>query len=206
MNRLVAGFRVPRIDPRWIDAALALAAITAGQLDIWLNLDEGSNGATVHAHHLLTALLSLTAMSMLLLRRRAPVVGLAVMVGALVLQVRVVEPVAFFLGGFVPVMFMAYAVGAYGKDTGEALKGLAVALVGALLIMLSVPELRSWDSVAFDLITLTVAWGVGSLVGSRDRRADELELRALELEHDRGRLIEEERARLARELHDIVAH
>jgi signal transduction histidine kinase len=53
-------------------------------------------------------------------------------------------------------------------------------------------------------------WLVGGLLGSRQRLADQLEQRARELDEEREifalESVRNERARIARELHDIVAH
>lgn len=206
MNRLIAGLRRRRVDPRLVDALLAAAAVTAGQIDIWLNLAEGSGGAIVREHHLLAALLSLLGMSMLLLRRRAPLTGIAVMAGTLLTQVALFDPVAYFFGGFVPVLFMTYAVAAYGEGRRTARVGLAVALVTVTLVSIAVPQLRTWSDLAFDAIVILMVWALGRIVGSNIRRADELASRASELELQHERAVAGERSRLARELHDIVAH
>jgi signal transduction histidine kinase len=53
-------------------------------------------------------------------------------------------------------------------------------------------------------------WALGSALGSRRRRAQELLERTVELEHERegnaSRAVFDERVRIARELHDVVAH
>jgi signal transduction histidine kinase len=205
MNRLLAGAGFPRVDPRFVDVTLAVAAAIVGQLDVWSNIEDGG-GAVVQSHHLLVALLSFIGMSMLLLRRRAPLAGLAVMLATLIVQTTLVDPVAFFFGGFVPVLFMIYAVGAYVEDLGRALAGLGMAIVGASVVMLTVPDLRTADTLIFNLLTLPVSWAIGYRIGSRGRRADALAKRADELERERDHTVADERARLARELHDIVAH
>jgi signal transduction histidine kinase len=67
----------------------------------------------------------------------------------------------------------------------------------------------------FTLVLLNFAlfcamWALGSALGSRRRRAEELLRRTVELEHEReanaNRAVFDERVRIARELHDVVAH
>jgi signal transduction histidine kinase len=205
MNRLLAGAGFPRVDPRFVDVTLAVVAIIVGQLDVWSNLEDGNGGGPIQSHHLLVALLSFVGMSMLLLRRRAPLVGLSAMLATLVLQT-MLDPVAFFFGGFVPVLFMVYAVGAYVEDLGSSLAGLGIATVGASVVMLSVPELRTAGNLAFNLLILLGSWALGHRIGSRSRRTEALARRAEQLERERDHTVADERARLARELHDIVAH
>ena len=145
-------------------------------------------------------------MSMLLLRRRAPLVVLAVMLAAGAIQVHAIQPVALFFGEFVPIVFMTYATAAFADRLRAAAIGLALSAGGMAAIVMSVPSLRSWNEALFDNVVLVTAWSVGYLVGSRGRRAHELATRAGRLEQERERAIADERARLARELHDIVAH
>jgi len=64
--------------------------------------------------------------------------------------------------------------------------------------------------VLFVAIFTIAPFGAGFAAGTRERRAAELEARTLELERDREQqaqaAIADERARIARELHDVVGH
>jgi signal transduction histidine kinase len=150
--------------------------------------------------------LSFAGLSMLALRRRAPLPGIVVMASALAAQVLLVEPVAFFFGGYVPLALMTYAVGAHAPKTSAAVAGLAAALCGLAVVTSAVPALHALGDRLFDGVILVTVWTVGYIVGARGRRADELGRRADQLEREREHVIGNERARLARELHDIVAH
>lgn len=192
--------------PTVVDVGLTLVFVTVGQLDVWSGLEDGGPAGTIRTDRPLNAALSLIGLSMVVLRRRAPLAGLALMLATGAIQVHFVQPVALFFGEFVPVVFMTYAVAAFSRGLRPAVAGLAVACGGMAFIMLSVPSLRSWNEAVFDNVVLGTAWFVGYLVGARGQRAEALAERAEQLEHERERAVADERARLARELHDIVAH
>jgi signal transduction histidine kinase len=113
----------------------------------------------------------------------------------------------FFLG---PAILVAvYSVAAYG-DRWVSLAGLAAAELALAAVQLtrgSFEELAAW--VQFALI-VGAAWVLGYFVGDRHVYAARLEERTAELEQAREELaqraVAEERLRLARELHDVVAH
>jgi signal transduction histidine kinase len=52
----------------------------------------------------------------------------------------------------------------------------------------------------------TVMWGAGWLVSRRTRRAELMTLRAMRADWERATALRDERARIARELHDVVSH
>src|SRR5262245_24630660 len=103
-----------------------------------------------------------------------------------------------------PVAFLAYACGAHA-GTRSGIAG-AASLLAALQVQAGFSEFPN-----LELVFLTLApWWVGSELRKRRRLVAELEQRARELEAERdafARLsVRRERARIAGELHDIVAH
>ncbi len=206
MSRLVAARDLPRISQRIFDIALAAIFVVVGQVDVWLGFADGDGGVVPTEDRLLVALLSLLTTSMLSLRRTRPLEGLTIMLAAGLVQVYLVTPVAFFFGQFVPVILMTYAAAAYGRRPVHALAALPLVALGVTAITMAVPNLSSWDNYLFQTVVLILAWSIGYVIGTRLRRTEELSRRAAELEQERTRLITEERGRLARELHDIVAH
>jgi signal transduction histidine kinase len=142
----------------------------------------------------------------LLLRRRLPLVPCVLIAAALATQAAV-SGVDFSSSGTAIAVFVAlYSAGAY-LETARM-----TAAVGVLAIGLGARELRDLDAWRRDpgneafwwLLVLSTA-GVGVIVRHRRRAA---RLHALQEESDRqARLAaREERERIARELHDVVAH
>ena len=121
---------------------------------------------------------------------------------------------AFFLPPFVlgPAILVAvYSVAAYG-DRWVSLAGLAVAELGLAAFQLTAGRFERLERSTFLLFmgVIAVAWVLGHFVGDRQVYAAQLEERTAELEQAREELarraVVEERLRLARELHDVVAH
>lgn len=103
----------------------------------------------------------------------------------------------------------AYSAGAHQSRT-RSVGSLAVALAG-LAAVAAVPAARLTPvDVAGALAVTTIAWWLGSTLRERRNYAAELEQRTRALEAARAELAEHavaaERLRLARELHDVVAH
>jgi signal transduction histidine kinase len=87
--------------------------------------------------------------------------------------------------------------------------GLAAGLAVALLLAIS-PQFENGGFSPFFLMVAIGAWLAGRVVLSRRRMTEQLEARNAELAAERELFAQEsvryERARIARELHDIVAH
>src|SRR4051794_40817626 len=87
--------------------------------------------------------------------------------------------------------------------------GLVVVLGGAGLVVYNDPTHQLSDLV-FTAIIFGVGWGAGVAMRDRTHQAEAAEERAVRAEREResaARLaVAEERARMARELHDVVAH
>ena len=79
-----------------------------------------------------------------------------------------------------------------------------------LYVDLRVPELGDPSEIVFHWMVSAVAFGLGFFVSSYERRALTASERAARAEatsrEEALRAVSEERARIARELHDIVAH
>lgn len=177
-----------RINPPVWDALLAavLLAITAASVVAGGNVRDGAAWA-----------LSTLSCVPLAFRRRAPLVVVAIVSGA---------TVAFAIAGdgASPEMALAlaiYTVAAHRPWRQVATVGLPLALAAGLASQIATQTHGNWIEV---LVGLTFAVGLPVLVGRivfnrRMRLAGERELAAHEA-------VAQERTRIARELHDVVAH
>jgi signal transduction histidine kinase len=145
----------------------------------------------------------------LLWRIRLPTVTLAVALAAPTIRLELLGDGGSGLH-YLTVLVAVYSVGAHGQRRDH--------LIGAVLVLalfLSPNELAKvrtgeWSALVGPILSLALAFGMGRLVASRTRQVRDAEQRATEVEHDRDKraraAVAEERARIARELHDIVAH
>jgi signal transduction histidine kinase len=87
--------------------------------------------------------------------------------------------------------------------------GLIIVVVGIVIVVYNIPGETASDLV-FIPLRFVVAWVAGYALRERAERAEEAEMRATLAEQERDAAariaVAEERTRIARELHDIVAH
>jgi signal transduction histidine kinase len=95
------------------------------------------------------------------------------------------------------------------RDIRRAGLGLAIVVGAAATLVYNIPG-HSVDELVFVPLEFAISWVAGVAVRSRAEQAEAAELRASQAEEERdvaARIaVAEERARIARELHDIVAH
>ena len=108
----------------------------------------------------------------------------------------------------VAILVAVYSVAAYGTRW-VSLAGLAAAEVGSVAVQLTPGRFQA-PTVVSNALVIGAAWLLGHFVGVRRAYTARLEERTAELEQAREELarraVTEERLRLARELHDVVAH
>jgi signal transduction histidine kinase len=188
----------------WLfDSGLALVA--AGLSTVLFVFDNGPVGSGLPSGTLALAYgLALLHTLPLAARRLFPgaVLGISVASGLAVAALGV-PPVV--LG---PAILVAvYSVAAYG-DRWVSLAGLAAAELGSVAVQLTPGRVQT-PTVVTNALVFGAAWLLGHLVGVHRDHIARLE-RTAELERTRAELarraVAEERLRLARELHDVVAH
>ncbi len=152
--------------------------------------------------------LSLALTAPLVLRRRYPVQVFAVVTLAAFVQWLTTPRIGAY---DLAVVAALYSISAYASRRWSA-PALGVGLLGAVLAWLSVRSTRdvSYLGLIPPAAVVVAAWLAGQNMRTRRRYLAELEQRASRLEREREALaraaVAEERARIAREMHDVVAH
>lgn len=198
--------RLP-VPPRG-DIALALAVTAVGAIDV-ISPELFSTHLT--GPRWSTAVFVCVAGLSLAWRRSYPLAVLCVVSAALVLQALVYgasEGNAVFL----PALIAAYSVAAHGSRRASYI-GLALIPLVMAVRETHNPTNTDWPAtraaLAWDLV-LVLAWLTGAWLRARRLYEESLEERAAqaerEREHSAHAAIAEERARMARELHDTIAH
>ena len=180
-----------------------LVLVAGAQLEIVSRPLEGSRP-------LLVAIALVYSLA-LLAATRVPLVAVAIAFGALGLMALVArsatnEAAAPMFAGLAG----AFLVARYGTGR-QPLAGLAIALVTVVLVARDQPSFAgAFATFAITAVLVAVTWGTGVALRGREQHAAAAESRAEHAEAEReatARLaVAEERARIARELHDIVAH
>jgi len=197
----------PAISPAACDALAVAAVVVIGEAEV-LGLDSTENKAFL-------AVLMLLVGVPLWWRRRYPLASLV----AVGVAASVFEEVATNGGGgdalstSIAVVIACYSLAAYAPLRPAVVGGLGIFAfyaVGAVIDNVRDPGIRSYSDLIYIALLFGGTWGVGRLVRSWRQQAHTLELRTAELEQAQQGLaqmaVAEERNRIARELHDVIAH
>jgi len=182
------------------DAVLAGLLTALAQVEVWIRTDQDDPQALVAV----TALMMTVPLAW---RRRAPIAVAAVVMTALTVLALASNALDVTLFPIGAVVLSTYSVAVYCELSG-ALIGAAIILVPAFVLEGVVDgELGNFFFIA--VMTASV-WIAGRAVRSHGSRAALLADRTVVLERERETkaraAVAEERARIARELHDVVAH
>lgn len=156
----------------------------------------------------LIALISVLLALPYLLTRRAPVVTTGAVLAVVVFAAAALPVDAFenLVVGFLSYMTAAYVAGT-AREWRLAVAGLALAVGGAAAVSLIVGS--AVDIISTSLVGAGI-WTAAFLITRRTAQTRELRERAVLLERERETearaAVAEERARIAREMHDVVAH
>jgi signal transduction histidine kinase len=185
----------------WADVGLGLLALAA-LLDVWFTTD-------IKGPAIGLTIFTLGWSGALFLRRRDPLVaGVACLTIILVEEMIWPESIAYSVVAFAGAMIAIGFIGSLGPGR-RRLVGTAFALVAILAVTFRDPE-GDWTGLLSLIPISGLAWGVGYAYENHRRRTAELEERAARLEREQETearaAVAEERSRIAREMHDVVAH
>jgi signal transduction histidine kinase len=157
------------------------------------------------------AALALCATLPLLLRRHAPLLAPlgALVVGCLGLSIVVPGALWEQLQFFVAALLCSWCLAA-GNRLDRAVLGLSAGLGVAVASVLGDPVHHTAGDLVFGVVITAAAWAGGLLYGQRNRQASAAEQLAerlaAEKEQRTAEAVADERARIARELHDVIGH
>jgi signal transduction histidine kinase len=193
------------------DVVLALVLAGTAQYEIWVRplFDDGIPGP-----QLANAVLLLLVTIPLVWRRRAPTVVFVLVLASVGLQISLIDQTRSEQPPFqewIALLVVFYSLGAHAERRRAIVAGAAggVVFVGGDLV-----DLFSDGAALEDIVPawfmLAAAYGVGFALRGQRIESTLLARRAERLEQEReqrARLaVAEERVRIARELHDIIAH
>ncbi len=136
------------------------------------------------------------------MRRRRPVFMLGILLAGSVVVTALTGPEVGMLASFLPVAYVLYLVAATYERRQAAVRVL-IAVFAALLtdgVLLSGRGFMPSNAIVSAALCVIIAWFTGYIVRQRRRYAIRLQDEAA------SKAVAEERLRIARELHDVVAH
>jgi signal transduction histidine kinase len=180
--------------------ALIVVAVVGGIAEFTVAQTDPEYAATSSTWFLVPA--TIVTIGALLLRRRFPF-------GAPVTVLTLVAAVSFVEGNFAPgsfAVFLATIASALllgmAPERRQALAGIALYVAVVAVAIRNQPN-GGLDDLVFVTLILTCAWMAGFALKSKLADAESRRLRA---EEEAREAVAEERGRIARELHDVVAH
>ena len=190
-----------RLIDTWLIDAIVVGLFVIGEIEVQVNSDLHGN----------TALLALGVAGWtlpMLARRRFPFAAPATVIVVMVLEGLVSEGITNSGTSFIAMLLAVGLLGMCGI-TRRGLAGLALALMAVAIVVIADPHGAVSDYLSVSGV-VAVGWAAGVALHERLRRTAELEERAARLERERESesraAVAEERARIAREMHDVVAH
>lgn len=183
------------------DIPLACGLAVFGQIEVWLLVDVRFRVAAAVLYLVFTAAIAY--------RRRYPVaVAITVSVASNLAMIAGVRRNETFVIA-AALLIAVYSVAAYSERRAASF-GLAVALLSSWAGVALTPGSKDLDNYAYITLLFGGMWIMGRMLRRRVLHAVASERRALQAEREREdaarAAVTQERGRIARELHDIVAH
>jgi signal transduction histidine kinase len=185
--------------------AFVVALAVSAQVEIWTDGDPSIQRAAA-------ALLHLAATVPLAWRTTAPltvalIISVSLLIGAVGLQG---DAYGASFQAWVAVLVALYSVAAHADRRGQLVGAAAIAGTVVGFQLMEVMRGQALEGIPGIWLSLAIAFLLGRLRRWQMLDSVRLKSRAAELERERDekakRAVAEERARIARELHDVVAH
>lgn len=191
--------------PRRVELLLAAAVFVLGLGEVWVPFSsrQGSGSAT-------SATIGVVLLAVALLWcRREPLLALIGFPFVWGLIALLAPTYVLFYGTMVPLEISVFMASRFGRGLAP-LYGALVAACSLLGVDLFVPLLQEPGEIGFHWTVTALVWSAGFGLRTLERRAKESMRRAVDAEvgaaEQAMRAVLDERALIARELHDIVGH
>jgi signal transduction histidine kinase len=187
--------------------ALVLLAMLEVALELAFGREHNKDAPTGSLWLLIP--LSIAILAPLLARRRFPFAApAAVYLYCAAISFYNGNLVTFSFGIFLAVLTSAFLMGML-PDRSQSVSGLAIGVGAAAIVVHNDPD-QGWGDFFFISLLFTIVWLAGNALGAKLTQYRQAEERAARLEREREErartAVAEERARIARELHDVVGH
>ncbi|MCP3939762.1 MAG: sensor histidine kinase [Actinomycetia bacterium] len=193
--------------PRTTDTVLAAAVFAASLVAVAASaIDDGEDFALTSIGDLPAGALALLALAATtLLWRRSH----AIVVAGVVMALMIVWALAGYGDGHdLALVVASYTIGRYATDHGHSLA--TIGTIAAVNVIGTIIDANQRVDIVPAIVLAVLPWYVGRRVHNRGDYLALLQERAVRLEaeqHTRARqAVADERTRIARELHDVVAH
>jgi len=202
MNRVP--IRGRRINPVAVDAVVATALFTSIEAQVWAN--------TSFPHALAPACGGVVFSGAMALRRRRAAAGVLIIMASLIVKTAVdrhPDGLQNVIGILPALLLVFYGLGAFALPRRSRwVVGFAVIVTSANTLL--TPGKPAVSVIPSALIIIVLPYSVGLMMRNRARREQADRLRAEHLDSLRDLTADaaaaEERNRIARELHDVIAH
>ena len=197
--------RLPRPSPFVADSLLVVVLLLLAAYEYTHPGDDGFQAGP----NALNVPLTLLELVPLAWRRRAPVITALIGFGAVAVPSIFVAHTQFAYSGSFPLAFYLYTVARH-REWRVSRWMLLAPLITNLLYAWHVPGIRDWSDVFFGTLVFGLAFFLGLTLrrqaAQRKALSDALAQLGREQEQRERIAVLDERARLARDLHDVVAH